>query len=79
MQVAFIHEIGANFRTIAIGKEHVIRQNYRRPRLAILFETLIDVLEEIELFVAGDDIQIIAGRAFAAFFRAKGRIKSTTS
>ena len=74
MKIAFIHQITTDFLSVTISKKHVIRQNYRRSGLTVCFQTAVNVLEEIQLLVAGQEGQIITAGPLTAPLGAKGRI-----
>ena len=56
MQIAFIHQVAANFFSITIGKEHIVRQHYSGPGFAVGLQAAVDMLEEVQLFVAGGEL-----------------------
>ena len=35
VQVALVHEVGADLLAVAVGKEHVVRQHHRGPGFAV--------------------------------------------
>jgi len=75
VQAAFVHEVAADGGAVALGKEHVIREHDGGAGVAVRAQAAVDVLEEVELFVAGLVGEVVAGGALAALFRAKGRVR----
>ena len=74
VKIALVHEVGADFLAVAVGKEDVVRQNHSGAGSSAGVQAPVDVLEEIQLLVAGGEREVVAGGAFAAFFCAEGGI-----
>ena len=74
MQITLIHQVATDLLTVAIGKEHIIRQYHGGPSLAIGFQAAVDVLEKVQLLVAGGESEVISGGTLAALLGAEGRI-----
>ena len=74
MQIAFVHQVGANPRAVAVDEQHVIRQHHGGACLTVRFQAAVDVLQKIQLLVGGGKGEIVAGGALAAFLGAEGRI-----
>ena len=74
MEVAFVHEVGADFLPVAVGEQDVVREDDRRAGASAGVQAPVDVLEEVELLVAGGEGEVVAGGALAALLRAERRI-----
>lgn len=70
VEVAFLHEVAADGGAVALGEEHIVRQDDGGAGLSVRFEAAVDVLEEIQLLVARLIREVIARRALAALLRA---------
>ena len=74
MQVALLHQVAADTLTITVSEQDIVRQNNRRTSLARLIQTAVDVLQEIQLLIAGGKSKVITGSTFSAFLGAERRI-----
>ena len=74
MQVALVHEVHAYALAVAVSKQHVIWQHHGGTRFAVCLQASVDVLQEVQLLVAGRKREIVSGCALAALFRAEWRV-----
>ena len=74
VQITLVHQVTADLLAVAVGKEHIVRQHHGSPGLVIGFQAAVDVLEKVELLVAGGESEIISGGTLAALLGAEGRI-----
>lgn len=74
MQVALLHQVAADALTIAVSKQNVVWQNNCRTSAAVLIQATVDVLQEVQLFVAGGESKVVTGSTFSSFLGAEGRI-----
>ena len=74
MQITLVHQVAADLLTIAVCKQHIVRQHHSDPGLSIGLQAAVDMLEEVQLFVAGGKNEIISGSTFATFLGTEGRI-----
>lgn len=74
MQVALLHQVAADTLTITVSEQDIVRQNNCRTSLARLIQTAVDVLQEIQLLIAGGECEVITGSPFTALLGSKGRI-----
>ena len=72
MEAALVHQVHPDLFSVAVGKEHVVRQYHRGP--AAPFQRTVDVLEKVQLFVAGGEGQVLPGGPLPAFLGAKRRV-----
>ena len=72
MQVALVHKLGTDALAVAIGKQHVVRQDNSGPSAGL--QTAVNMLQEIELLVAGGKGKVITGSPFPALLGAEWRI-----
>lgn len=74
MQITLVHQVTADFLAVAISKKHIVRQHHGGSGFAVGFQAAVDVLEEVQLFVAGGESEVIPRGALAALFGAERRI-----
>lgn len=74
VEVALVHEVAADLFSVAVGEEDIVRENDGGAGFPVGFQAPVDVLEEIQLFVAGLVGEVVPGGPFAAFFCAERRI-----
>ena len=74
MEIAKVHKLSADAYTIAVGKQHIIRQNNGTAGVSVCFQTAVDHLQEVQLFVGGLERDIVTGCALAAFFGSERRV-----
>ena len=74
MQITFLHQVTADALTVTIGKKDIVRQDNRRTSLTRLIQAAVNVLQEIQLLIAGGECEVIAGSPFTALLGSKGRI-----
>ena len=79
MQIALVHQVTANLLAVAVGKEHIVRQHHGGTSLVVGFQAAVDVLEEVQLLVAGGEGEVVPGGALAALLGAEGGLVSTKS
>ena len=79
MQITLVHQVTADLLAVAVSKKHIVRQHHGSPGLSIGLQAAVDVLEEVELFVAGGESEIISGGTLAALLGAEGGLVSTKS
>jgi len=64
VQIALVHQVGSNATSYPFLKQHVVRQNHGRSPARL--EGSINVLQKIELRVAGFEGKIMSRRSAAA-------------
>lgn len=72
VEIALVHQVQPDLFSVPVGKERVVRQDHSSP--AAPFQGAVDVLEKVQLFVAGGEGQVVPGGPLPAFLGAKGRI-----
>ena len=72
MQVALVHQVGADLAPDVALEQDVVRQDHGGAPAGL--EAPVDVLQEAELLVAGGEGEIGAGGQAAALLGAEGRI-----
>ena len=66
MQITLVHQVAADFLAVSVSKQHIVRQYHSGPGLAIGLQTAVDVLEKVQLLVAGGESEVISGGTLAA-------------
>lgn len=74
VQITLVHQVAADFLPVAVGKKHIVRQHHCGPGLTVGLQTALDVLEEVQLLVAGGESEVIPGGTLAALLGTEGRI-----
>ena len=75
MQITLVHQVTADLLPIAVGKEHVIGQHHSGPAVALgIRSQAVNVLEKVQLLVAGGEGEVIPCGTLAALLGAKGGI-----
>ena len=74
MQITFLHQVTADALTVTIGKKDIVRQDTRSPSLTRLIHAAVNVLQEIQLLIAGGECEVIAGSPCTALLGSIGRI-----
>ena len=74
MEVALLHQVAADTLTIAVSKQDIVRQNDSRTSAAVLVQAAVDMLEEVQLLIAGGESKVITGSTFAALLGTKRRV-----
>ena len=74
VQITLIHQVATDLLAVAVGKKHIVQQYYGGPSLIVGFQAAVDVLEEVQLLVAGGESEVIPGGTLAALLGAEGRI-----
>jgi len=64
VQIALVHQVGSNATSYPFLKQHVVRQNHGRSPARL--QGSINVLQKIELRVAGFEGEVISRRSTAA-------------
>ncbi len=66
MKIALVHQVNTNLLSFTIRKENVIRQHHSGAGFPIRFQTTVNMLQKIQLLVAGGVGEIVTGGTFAA-------------
>lgn len=59
MEVAFIHQVNADAFTVPVGKEDIIGQHNSGTGIAIRFKAAVNMLQGVELLVAGGKCEVM--------------------
>ena len=79
VQITLVHQVTADLLAVAVGKEHIVRQHHGSPGLVIGFQAAVDVLEKVELLVAGGKVKSSRVARSPPFLVPKGGLVSTKS
>ena len=74
MQITLVHQVAADFLAVSVSKQHIVRQHHSSPCLAVGLQAAVDVLEKVQLLVAGGESEVIPGGTLAALLGAERRI-----
>ena len=74
MQITLVHQVAADFLAVSVSKQHIVRQYHSGPGLAIGLQTAVDVLEKVQLLVAGGESKVVPAGDLAALLSTEGRI-----
>jgi len=72
VEIALVHEVGANTAARVLLKQHVVGQDHRGAAAGP--QPAVDVLEEGELLVGGGIGEVVAGGLAAALLGAEWRV-----